>query len=59
MCIRDRGQTDKEFEYNFKMENVRIIPGNYRVEVTENLLSKWTNNNGDLLYYIAMEPDQV
>ena len=53
------GQTDKEFEYNFKMENVRIIPGNYRVEVTENLLSKWTNNNGDLLYYIAMEPDQV
>jgi|TARA_B100000287_G_scaffold434534_1_gene499252 hypothetical protein len=48
-----------DFEYSFKMENIRIIDGSYRVEVTANLLSKWTSNSDDLVYYIAMEPDQV
>ena len=48
-----------DFEYSFKMENIRIIDGSYRVEVTGNLISKWTSNSDDLLYYIAMEPDQV
>ena len=48
-----------DFEYSFKMENIRIIDGSYRVEVTGNLISKWTSNSDDLVYYIAMEPDQV
>ena len=68
MCIRDRndnsneysltvGETDKSFEFNFKIENIKLIPGSYNVEISRQLLAKFTNSNYNLDYYIALEPD--
>ena len=51
------GETDKEFSFNFKVENIKIIPGAYDVVVSSKLLSKFTNTKYDLTYYIALEPD--
>ena len=51
------GETDKEFVFNFKVENIKIIPGAYDVVVSSKLLSKFTNSNYNLVYYIALEPD--
>ena len=53
------GETDKEFAFNFKVENIKIIPGAYDVIVSSKLLSQFTNSNHDLKYYIALEPDSV
>jgi len=53
------GETDKEFSFNFKVENIKIIPGAYDVVVSHKLLSKFTNTNCDLKYYIALEPDST
>jgi hypothetical protein len=53
------GETDKEFTFNFKIENIKIIPGVYDVVVSAKLLSKFTNSNHDLKYYIALEPDST
>ena len=53
------GETDKEFSFNFKVENIKIIPGAYDVVVSSKLLSKFTNINCDLKYYIALEPDST
>tara|TARA_S200000501_G_scaffold194947_1_gene183618 strand:+ start:104 stop:787 length:684 start_codon:yes stop_codon:yes gene_type:complete len=53
------GQTDKKFIFNFKVENMKIIPGSYDVVVSSKLLSKFTNNNLDLKYFIALEPDST
>ena len=53
------GDTDKEFSFNFKVENIKIIPGAYDVVVSQKLLSKFTNTNCDLKYYIALEPDST
>ena len=53
------GETDKEFTFNFKVENIRIIPGSYDVVVSSKLLSKFTNSQYNLKYYIALEPDSV
>ena len=53
------GETDKEFTFNFKVENIKIIPGAYDVVVSQKLLSKFTNTNCDLKYYIALEPDST
>ena len=53
------GETDKEFSFNFKVENIKIIPGAYDVVVSQKLLSKFTNTNCDLKYYIALEPDST
>ena len=47
------GETDKEFTFNFKVENIKIIPGAYDVVVSSKLLSKFTNTQYDLKYYIV------
>ena len=53
------GETDKDFIFNYKVENIKIIPGAYDVIVSPKLLSKFTNSNHDLKYYIALEPDST
>ena len=53
------GETDKEFVFNFKVENIKIIPGAYDVIVSSKLLSQFTNENYNLKYYIALEPDST
>jgi len=53
------GETDKQFSFNFKIENIKILPGTYEVVVSQKLLSKFTNKDCDLQYYIALEPDST
>jgi len=53
------GETDEEFVFNFKVENIKIIPGAYDVVVSQKLLSKFTNESLDLKYFIALEPDST
>ena len=53
------GETTKNFTFNFKVENIRIIPGSYDVVVSSKLLSKFTNSKLNLTYYIALEPDST
>ena len=53
------GETDENFVFNFKEENLKIVPGNYDVVVSSKLLSRFSNQNIDVKYYIAMEPDST
>ena len=53
------GETTKNFTFNFKVENIKIIPGAYDVVVSSKLLSKFSNTRYDLKYYIALEPDST
>lgn len=53
------GETDEEFILNFKVENIRIIPGNYDVVISKKLLSHFTNTKYNLSYWIALEPDSI
>ena len=53
------GETDKTFSFNFKVENIKIIPGAYDVVVSSKLLSCFTNSEYNLTYYIALEPDST
>jgi len=53
------GETEDEFIFNFKEENLKIVPGNYDVTVSSKLLSKFVNQNIDVVYYIALEPDST
>lgn len=53
------GETDEEFVLNFKVENIRIIPGNYDVVISKKLLSHFTNTKYNLSYWIALEPDST
>ena len=53
------GETDSEFVFNFKVENIKVLPGTYEVVVSQKLLSRFTSKNHDLTYYIALEPDST
>ena len=53
------GETDNNFSFNFKVENIKILPGTYDVVVSQKLLSRFTSKNHDLTYYIALEPDST
>ena len=50
------GETDEEFCFNFKVENIKILPGTYEVVVSKKLLSRFESKNHELTYYIALEP---
>ena len=53
------GETESEFSFNFKVENIKVLPGTYEVVVSQKLLSRFTSKNHDLTYYIALEPDST
>jgi hypothetical protein len=53
----DLGETDADFEFYFKVENLKLLPGDYNVEITEKIVSKFTHEVFDLSYWIALEPD--
>ena len=53
------GETESTFSFNFKVENIKILPGTYDVVVSRKLLSRFTSKNHDLTYYIALEPDST
>jgi len=53
------GETDNTFCFNFKVENIKIIPGSYEVVVSQKLLSRFTSKDYDLKYFIALEPDST
>ena len=53
------GETNSVFTFNFKVENIKILPGTYEVVVSQKLLSRFQSKNHDLCYYIALEPDST
>ena len=48
------GETDAVFTFNFRVENIKIIPGAYNVVVSSKLLSKFSNTQYDLQYYLSL-----
>ena len=49
------GKTDKEFSYNMKVENIKIMDGDYKISISSKLISKFENLNSNVIYYIALE----
>jgi hypothetical protein len=53
------GETDETFSFNFKVENIKILPGNYEVVISRKLLSRFKNTGFNVTYHIALEPDST
>jgi len=53
------GETDEVFSFNFKVENIKILPGSYEVVISRKLLSRFKNTAFDVTYHIALEPDST
>jgi len=50
------GDFTGDHSLDLKIENIRLLPGDYTVKVSKHLISEWTNQTVDLTYYIALEP---
>tara|TARA_Y100001970_G_scaffold141939_1_gene174647 strand:- start:4645 stop:5319 length:675 start_codon:yes stop_codon:yes gene_type:complete len=50
------GSSNGTYSLDLKIENIRVLPGNYSIRVSQHLISEWTNQDVDLSYYIALEP---
>ena len=53
------GETDATFSFNFKVENIKILPGTYSVVCCQKNLSRFVSKTHDLTYFIALEPDST
>lgn len=53
------GQTDKEFCFNFKIENIKLVPGSYQVVISEKKLARFYNERYNITYFLALEPDST
>ena len=53
------GETSEEFTFNFRVENLKMIPSNYDVEISSKLLSKFKSEAYNTTYWIALEPDSA
>ena len=51
------GTTDDEFCYCLKMENLKLLPGSYDVQISNPKVAKFTGKNNNVSYWIALEPD--
>jgi hypothetical protein len=48
---------DNSFEMFFKIDNLKLLPGDYDVQICEKVVSKFSNQNMNLNYWIALEAD--
>jgi len=52
------GSTDKKFKVNLKVENLKMLPGDYSVSISSKKISRF-QGTGDLVYYVAVEADST
>ena len=53
----DVDENDAEYKFWFKVENLKIIPGTYDVEMSSKKISRFKNTSVDVEYFIALEPE--
>ena len=51
------GSTGKVFQANLKVENLKMLPGDYIVSISSKKISRFKATTGDLVYYVAVEAD--
>ena len=49
------GETDKKFEFHFKTEHFKMLPGDYNVYISSKLISNFRHKTKTIQYWIALE----
>ena len=53
------GDTDKVFQFNLKVENLKMVASDYDVIISAKGMAKFTSHSRSLTYYVAIEPDST
>ena len=55
----DVGETTHVFQFNLKVENLKMMVGDYDVIISSKNLAQFTSHARPIVYYIAVEPDST
>ena len=55
--VIDSDDTTEKYKFWLKVENLKLLPGSYDVQVSEKKISYFKNSNLDIEYFIALEPE--
>jgi hypothetical protein len=53
------GKTDKTFNVNLKVDNLKLVQGDYSVRISNKRISKFKQVDTDLVYFVAVESDST
>ena len=53
------GETESTFQFNLKVENLKLLAGDYDVIISKANLAKFTNHSRPAVYFLALEPDST
>ena len=48
-----------DYKFWFKVENLKLIPDSYDVQISSKNISHFKNSTGDVEYFIALEPEST
>ena len=51
----DGGYENDKFKFALNIANLRMVSDNYNVKISSKLISQFTNESGDLTYWVALE----
>ena len=53
------GDTETTFQFNLKVENLKLLTGDYDVVLSSKNLARFESHSRPLVYFIALEPDST
>ena len=53
------GETENVFQFNLKVENLKLLAGDYDVVISSKNLAHFLHHSQPIDYYIALEPDST
>ena len=53
------GETTNTFQFNLKVENLKLLTGDYDVVLSSKNLARFESHSRPLVYFIALEPDST
>jgi hypothetical protein len=54
-----KNPTGADFNFNFKAENLKMLPGDYDINISDKVVSEFNRVNDDLTYWVALESDST
>jgi len=55
VVLDDANANTSSFDLQFLIANLKVVPGDYQVQISSKLISHWTNTSAPVNYYIALE----
>lgn len=53
----DENYSGPDYGGTFKVSEIKFLPGSYKVELTNSIISRFSHKSQDLVYYIAINKD--